>query len=219
MMKRRLRWRDGYSMNMQALRPGTNDAKAFARPLPVNELITEVKTRGLRDTVWEDSTETFVELGLFYTKPGAGDNSVSDTNYVMVLNRRSFERPADIDSTSARGRLMDSLAETRVIRIKLNLMNSDSTPQYNFVRIRELTPDVTRLPLTDGPRSPLDTCILGDSAFTLVLGSGRAALLEIRYLPPLLPLYNIYGDMGFNLNRRRLAAPAVQHSSSGIHSR
>ncbi len=183
MAKRNVRWRDGYSVNFQALRPGNDaDARLTPRPLPPNEIVTGVRAYGRGSDEADLPHETFVELGLFYTRPDRSSRRL-DTNYIFVVNRRAFERPADIPADSERGRLMDALAETRRIELDLNLTRRDtSRPEY--IRVREVRGDTSRLPLASGPRTPLDTIIRTDGTASLTLGPGRGALLEITYLRP-----------------------------------
>ena len=181
-----LRWRDAYSVHWGVRRPG-KDAGQTPRPLPSNEIVTEVTAwhpiTGLEDADWE----TYIELGLYETNIGMADtvrDYLKDTNYVAVVNRRSFEtlKPYDITYSSATKALMDTLSETRTISLKFNLPHPDST-QYSFIRVREVLPDTASLPLI-GSRSPLDTIIHGvDSSVVITLGAGRAALLEITYEP------------------------------------
>jgi len=183
MARRDIRWRDSYSINLQQRRPWANvDLSIDERPLPQNEIVTDVQSFAAGDSVGDVPYETFVELGLFYTHPDEGAHRL-DTNFLYVVNRRTFERSADIDSTSARGRLMDTLAETRRIRLQLNLQRS-TFEQYEFVRAREIEPDLTALPLSSTPRVPLDTIVPADAAVELTLRPGGGALLEITYMPP-----------------------------------
>jgi hypothetical protein len=187
----KLRWRDGYSIHFtvpQTYMMDTNQPRS--RPLPKSEIASRVETfdiHGRKDS----AIATFVELGFFDTKPGTtrgAQNPKNDTTHLFVVNRRTFERPSDINPLTPRGRLMDSLAETRLIRIQLNLRYPDTT-RHSYVRIREVAPDTTPLAhMAQWPRQPLDTVIYADSAFTLMLGPGRAALLRIRFLGPATPL-------------------------------
>jgi hypothetical protein len=190
---RRLRWRDGYSIQWQARRPG-KDRKPWSgepRPLPADEIVTGVQSRWPLDTIWDDPSATYVELGLFETTTGKSKGVHDrrlDTNHIFILNRRTFEPPADAASrahigTAAKARL-DSLAETRIIRVQLNLHRPD-TAQPDMLHVREVAPDTTSLPHMHGlSRAPLDTMVSGGSAVELMLGPGRGALLEITYLQP-----------------------------------
>jgi hypothetical protein len=193
MLRRQLRWRDGYSIHNSASRldeGGHAIDGGSANPLralPDSEIITQVKSRRPSDTAYDPDYATYVELGLFYTKSDSAHNKLHDTNYVWVQNRRVFERGGDIPDTSLRGRIMDSLAETRVIRLKFNLSHPDST-RYNFIRVREIKPDTNRLPFAAFPRQGLDTAVYADSASEVVLRAGGGCLLEITYLDPSDPL-------------------------------
>jgi hypothetical protein len=184
MMK--LQWRDAYSINHIVAWPGsTHDT--LTRPLPTNEIIRSVTTRPLWSNTADSAHLTFVEVGLFEkdtTHVGGVYQPRLDTNFIFVVNKRTMERPKTIDSTSVRGHLLDSLSGTRFIKVQLNLPHPDTT-QLNYVHVREIYPDST--PLFHAPntwRHTLDTAILVDSAFTLLLGPGRASLLQITYLPP-----------------------------------
>ena len=146
MLKRKLRWRTSYSVNFQTLRSGGVDANLTARPLPGNEIITDVKAFPRGDTVADPAYETYVELGLFYTHPDSTSGHGMDTNYVYVVNRRCFERPLDVDPESDSGEIMDGLAETRRIRLKFNLLREEFD-QYEFIRVREIAADLDTLPL------------------------------------------------------------------------
>ncbi len=191
MRKRKLEWRDAYSVHHQSRKPGTTDTNiATVRPLPTDEIITEVTTRhpvtGVVDSTWA----TFVELGLFFTKTedAAEPDPLLDTNHVYVVNRRTFERPDDISATTARGRKMDTLTESREISLTFHLENPDTTEQYNrFIRVREVLPDTSALHLL-GTRHTLDTVLSYDvnerATVDLVLGPGQGTLLEVTYPKP-----------------------------------
>ncbi len=148
----------------------------------------------------DSAHKTFVELGLFYTRLDSVSGYGMDTNYVFVVNRRTFERPLDVSATSDRGRKMDTLAEVRRIRLQLNLQRQ-TFRQYEFVRVREINPDTVTLPLATSSRMPLDTVVPADRAVELTLGPGRAALLQITYLRPDTSV--IAGRLEYN-NQRKL---------------
>lgn len=186
MMKRGLRWRDAYSLHWSALRSGTPDENLYWRALPDNGVVRSIQAYNPRTGVVDPPKSTYVEAGFFYTKPGEDDNPMLDTNYVFLVNRRTFERPPDISPTSSRGRLMDTLAETRVLRLKLGLLDyylPEDNRQYQYLRVRQIVPDMTPLPLIGTPHV-LDTIIGADAVAEVVLGAGRACLLEITRMPP-----------------------------------
>ncbi len=168
------------------------------RPVPSDEIFSSVTAyrrdkilipglNTIGDSLVADSPEhTYVEVGLFEPRHDTTGDPMRDTNYMFLVNRRTFERPRgdySISPTSARGRMMDSVSEMRVIDVRLNLRHPDSS-QYNFVRVREIEPTTDTLPLATGPRVGLDTAIAADSSFRIALNPGHGALLEITYLPP-----------------------------------
>ncbi len=55
---------------------------------------------------------------------------------------------------------------------------------YNYVHVQEISPDTTRLPLSDAPCMGLDTIVHGDSAVALWLRPGGGALLRVTYCDP-----------------------------------
>lgn len=186
----RLRWRDVYSIHFQADLPGNSvDDPLQHRPLPSDEIVTEVTTWHPATGVVDPEYATYVELGLFETTidtTGGVRDVMKDTNYVFVVNRRVFETgnydTVDIPYSSGVKALLDTLSGVRTIKLTFNLGHPDST-QYAFIRVREVLPDTTELPFI-GIRQPLDTVIYGhDSSVVLTLGPGRAALLEITYEP------------------------------------
>ena len=186
-----LRWRDGYSVHWQKRRPGSIiDTGRQPRPLPADEIVTDVRTwhpvTGKMDPVWS----TYVELGMFETITGSTVGKrdyAKDTNHIFVVNRRVFETYDTVDirySPHAKS-IMDSLSESRTIAFILNVTPPDIFGSKGLVRIREIEPDTAELPVI-GRRSVLDTIV----AFTenspvveLTLGPGRAALLEITFQP------------------------------------
>lgn len=185
----RLRWRDGYSMHWQQRRPGVDeDNDRTPRPLPSAEIIASLRARhpitGAVDSAWT----TYVEVGMFETHTDTligSHDPIRDTNWLVICNRRGFSTENfDQDelgySNTARA-VLDTLSETRTLRIDFTLRNPDTT-QYTFIRVREVEPYVDTLPLL-GVRHALDTIIHGDSAVELTLGAGQAALLEITYKP------------------------------------
>ena len=179
----RLRWRDGYSMHFAATQDYMSDnsgglPQSRSRPFPdtlIVRAIESIDPRGTKDP----PAETYVELGLFDpwsgTREGHPDPS-RDTSHIVVVNRRTFERPADIDPASREGMTMDALAETRTLRIAFN-RPAGSTPRT--IRVREVEPDRTPLPGTSAPRAPLDVVIPDDGTVELTLRPGGAALLRI----------------------------------------
>ncbi len=180
-----LHWRDGYSMHFlvpQAYMPDTVDGaiQTRSRALPATEIVRGIQALN-RDGVADSAAETYVELGLFDTLKGV--THLADTMHIFVVNRRTFERPRDIPDTSALGRRLDSLAETRTLAIRFNIKHPVSD-HYNMIRVREIAADTNRLPLSDMPRQGLDTVVYGDSTAMLTLRPGGAALLRITFCPP-----------------------------------
>jgi hypothetical protein len=219
----KLNWRDAYSIHhsvpqpyaikrykYRVVSPDQWDSVYYRsvghRPLPSDEIITDVRSyrrdwigtgANRHDTLIADSlTRTYVELGLFY-RQNSTSSRLFDTNWAMVVNRRAFERPSDVPADSARGRLMDTLAEMRTITLKLNLLNFE---QFNFVRVREMGADVTPLPLASGERPALDTVVHADSSIRLTLRAGGAALLRITYALPDTSL--VAGRLPFSCQRK-----------------
>ncbi|MGE3800667.1 MAG: T9SS type A sorting domain-containing protein [Candidatus Kapaibacterium sp.] len=202
-----LTWRESYSIHYTVPRPGsgTNGMLDFkSRPINSNEIIQEViathPITGVRDSAYA----TFVEIGLFDKKTGTTNgvyDPLKDTLFTFIVNRRTFERPDHISETSARGMKMDSLAETRLLKIRWNIPHPDTT-QYPFIRIREVLPPTDSIPLI-GLRHTLDTVIAGrDSSCYLVLGAGQGTLLEITFPTPDTSL--IAGDLRWP-GQRKLA--------------
>ncbi len=186
-----LRWRDGYSIHWQQRRPGSIiDTGRQPRPLPPDEIVTHVRAwhpvTGKMDPVWR----TYVELGLFETTIGmtAGKRDYAkDTNHIFVVNRRVFETYDSVDVRYSRHAkaLMDSLSESRTIALTLNLTPPDMLGSAGWVRVREVEPDTSQLPMI-GRRSVVDTLVSftnGPPVVEITLGPGRAALLEITFQP------------------------------------
>jgi len=200
----KLRWRDGYSIHHAVRWPGLLHDTIF-RPIPPDELFASVASRHPFSPVPDSAHRTFVEIGVFDRTTGHDTimvdgkeeirvNPLKDTNHVYVVNRRTFEPPAD-DVLN----LLDTLAETRTITIGWHLRHPDSS-SYNFIRVRELAGDTTHLPFTTLARRPLDTVVYADSATLLTLGPGRGALLQITYCPPGSTLGP--GDLRFSAQRK-----------------
>jgi hypothetical protein len=187
----KLRWRDGYSIHFTVPQPFLSIWRQTThRPLPAGEIVTKVEAFDIYGKRDADSM-TYVELGLFDTKQDTLNphNPINDRNYLFVVNRRTFERSRDLNEKMANRRLtkrmqlIDSLAETRLVRLHLKLKHPDSSTM--MVRVRERAPDQTPFPHAPGiPRRGLDTTLSADSAVTVMLGPGRAALLEITWLSP-----------------------------------
>jgi hypothetical protein len=184
---RGLHWRDGYSIHFTVPQSYYNDYEkriySISRPLPPKEIVAHIEARD-RWGRTDPAEETFVELGLFDARRGALGGG--DTNYIMVVNRRTFERPLEVPASSPRGRLMDSLTEIRTLAITFNITHPADS-HYSVVRrirVRELAHDPEPLvPGSDLHREPLDTVINGDGAALLTLRPGGAALLEITSDP------------------------------------
>lgn len=179
----RLRWRDAYSIHFttdQSYITARKPRNQSSRPLPGNEIIKSITAVDRYDRT-DPARDTYVELGLF-DKIAPTPPDLYDTNHVFIVNRRTFERPADILATSPEGKHLDSLAEVRTLRIRFNMQHPVSS-HYNFIRVKEINPDLSPLPggLT---RAPLDTIIFGDSSALLTLRPGGAALLRITFCPP-----------------------------------
>lgn len=216
----KLQWRDGYSMHFDTLQGWMPEGLSFVpnvrqRSFPENEVIGDLTARS-RTGVVDPAGETYVEVGLFEKRyeseilpDGSRIDSAQEAHYCFLLNRRTFERPSDIDPDSERGRLMDSLAETRTLRFTIR-PHPDGT-QLNHIRVHELEPDLTPLPLATPPRRPLDTILTGTGGTVEVtLRPGSGTLIRIAYLKP----GNIAGpgDLKFNGQRKFV------HDGSRYHS-
>jgi hypothetical protein len=226
---RRLRWRDAYSIHFTALQtwydPPTGDLDTLLtrqRLLDTNEIIRDITAWGreyrqfAHDTGFyftrpDSATNTFVEVGLFDRLPGPNGY---DTNAIMIVNRRTFERPAVVPRTSTRGRIMDSLADVRQIRFHLNnLHHPDTSHQYTWFRIVEVGADTVHIPVmspgVEVSRTGLDTILHVDSLVSLTLRSGGSALLMIF---PVGPDTNIYtGGLAYNNGRSMIFDGARYH--------
>lgn len=199
----RLRWRDGYSMHAAVPgHPSIDPAQVRPRALPSNEIVRGVRTSA-RNGVLDPPHATYVELGLFEPKAGYRDGAretLLDTHYIFVVNRRVFERPDDVPASSSEGRLLDSLAESRTLTIDFNLARQEGW-RYTILHVRELAADTTRLPLVSSARTPLDTFVLADGSVMLTLRPGGGALLEITY--PLAQLLSEPAGAGIGGGPRR----------------
>jgi hypothetical protein len=190
-LRRKLRWRDSYSVHWQARRPDM-DAGYIPRPLPSTEIVTQVNSRPRWGMAWDDSSRTYVELGLFDTRIGVTGgirDHRKDSNAIWVVNRRTFETPTDSLSLGVMSRhpgarrILDSLSEARLIRLKFNLWQ-EGLGESQWIRVRELAPDLSPLPGDSLGRPPLDAVIPANGFADITLGPGRAALLEITYVIP-----------------------------------
>ncbi len=189
----KLRWRDAYSMHAAVPHPNLDSNRLTPRPLPSTEIVTMVRAQA-PDSTFDAPAATYVELGLFQKQVGrdtSNDNTVTlnpmkDVHHLFVVNRRTFERPDDISPASDSGRIMDTLAETRRVFLHLNLEHplENAIDGYNYVHVKEIAPDTTRLAFQNVPRSGLDTIVHADSAFALWLRPGGGALLRVKYCPP-----------------------------------
>ncbi|MDB5033210.1 MAG: hypothetical protein JWQ98_451 [Chlorobi bacterium] len=185
----KLRWRDGYSIHFTVPQSYMTDpGVTISRPLPSTEIVNAVRSWkpavGGNAVYRDPDSLTYVELGLFNRKRGADTSRHQyDTNYLFVVNRRTFERPDDTSATSDYGRKLDTLAETRTISLTLNMPHPDGDPS-NYIHIREVFPDTARLALTSAPRVGLDTIVRGDRAVEITLRPGGGALLELTYRRP-----------------------------------
>lgn len=214
-----LRWRDAYSVHFQDVRP--HEATGITpRPLPSNEIVTEVTAR----SPWSDEPDsahtTYVELGLFYTKTGEVNGQrdrLKDTNHIFVVNRRTLETPQDLtDSLTTQAReTFDEISETRVVSLKFNLTHPfEGSPihqQYTFIRVREIVKDPIAPPGYASTPAPLDTVIYGDSSVAIVLRPGSASLLQITYVQPDSSLLN--AELRFNSQRKIVFDGRRYHST------
>jgi len=198
-----LQWRDGYSIQFAV--PQTwgsfvyRDSATLAerhtrvsRPLDTSDIVRSVRAYdrlGRRDA----PEETYVEIGLFDSVPNMMHPGY-DTNHLFVVQRRTFERPDDVNSASPRGMLMDSLAEWRKVFVQLHISHPDNS-LYNYVRVHELAADTTRAPWMASARQALDTVVHTDSAFSLWMRPGGGALLRITFVNP---GDTVVGDLAFN---------------------
>ncbi|KXK58040.1 MAG: hypothetical protein IPM61_06395 [Chlorobi bacterium] len=203
----RLNWKNTYSIHYATPRANTKDTQyGFGtRPLPANEIITEVKSYKLNDTTADAPEATYVELGFFDKKTGTTNgqaDSKKDTNYVFVVNRRTFE-PPDYGTPLSQSRRdsMVALAGNRRIRLKLNLWRSGAT-QYEFVQVREVAADTTRLVGDSIIRQPVNVVVPANNGFVDVfMRPGAGSLLEITYRQPDETM--IAGKLDYN-NQRKL---------------
>jgi len=204
----RLRWRDAYSIHQTLPRALEIDTLRGWRPLPSDEIVTEVTARSPWSSQDDPTTSTFVELGLFDTWTDSTNgvyDPTKDTVHFMVVNRRTFERPDDVDPSSPRGRLMDTLAETRIITLKLNMPNpladSSGYEQYAFIRVQEVVKDTTTPALYSSAPAPLDTIVTGEgSEISITVPPGGMSLLRVTYMPP--DSSFIAGDIRFNNGKK-----------------
>lgn len=193
---RRLHWRDAYSIHFTALQtwfnPSTDDLKALVtrqRSIKAGEIISKIEAYGRDDTLaftrLDSATNTFIEVGLFdkLSEVSSNPDPYNDTNYIMLVNRRTFARGADIDSTSERGRTMDSLAEWRRVVVYLNIPRRDPV-SYTFVRIREISHDPTPLPFSNETPQEINTVVANYSRIEVIMAPGSGTLLEVTYLMP-----------------------------------
>ncbi|MCC7438042.1 MAG: T9SS type A sorting domain-containing protein, partial [Armatimonadetes bacterium] len=148
---------------------------------------------------------TYVEIGLFDKKTGTTNgqaDSKKDTHYVFVVNRRTFE-PPDYETTISQARRdsMVTLAENRRIRLKLNLQRQGAN-QYEFVQVREIAADTTRLVGDSMARQPITVVVPSDGGVVdILLRPGAGSLLEISYRQPDETM--IAGKLDYN-NQRKL---------------
>lgn len=190
----KLRWRDAYSMHFAVPQEYTvpaydrdidgdwytvRELEFRPRPLPADEIVTDVTARSIETGRVDDARRTYVELGFFEPLPaGASASGVAKkTHHVFVVNRRTFERGDDSASgvDSGRVRMMDRLAETREITLHLNLGGSD-----RVVRVTEIEPDVAPVPGSSEERVPLDVIVQANGTIPVLLGPGRGTLLRIE---------------------------------------
>jgi hypothetical protein len=129
-----LRWRDGYSIHFTTPQTYNLDSarQMNARPIDTGEIVTAIRTYD-RYGHLDSLIETYVELGLF--DPHSGTDGM-DTNWVYIVNRRTFQRPPDIIDTGARAALMDSLSEWRRVLVQFRLQDlHPGSGQYAFIRV------------------------------------------------------------------------------------
>ena len=187
-----LTWRESYSVHYTTRWPwdsGMLDYKS--RPLGSTEILKGVRAWDPRTGAIDSAWATFVEVGMFDKQDTNYNNyeeRLRDGTYLMVVNRRTFERPDHVLATSARGRKMDSLAESRTVELTLDFPYQDTTysTQYNvWFRVREILPSRIPLPLL-GARTPVDTAFRGGPGKKVFvhLPPGESALLELSYAAP-----------------------------------
>ncbi|MCC7439264.1 MAG: T9SS type A sorting domain-containing protein [Armatimonadetes bacterium] len=128
-----------------------------------------------------------------------------------MVNRRTFE-PPDYRTTISQARRdsMVTLAENRRIRLKLNLLRKDFQ-QYEFVQVRELAADTTRLVGDSVPRQALNVIVPADGTIEIALRPGSGSLLEIVYKQP---AEAITGNLDYN-NQHKMAYYKPPTSSWG----
>ncbi len=214
----RLRWRDAYSLHFQTDLPAStyDDSLVLHRPLPPGEIVTEVTARHPVTGAVDSAYATYVELGLFQTvidTAGGVRNRWKDTNYLFVVNRRMFETgnydTADIPYSAGVKALLDTLSETRLISLKLNLLDYYlENNQYQYLHVRQVLPDTAHLPLLGKPHL-LDTIVTAAGTVEVLLGAGRGTLLEVTRVRPDEAMTD--GMLTRN-NQRKLVYDPVSHT-------
>ena len=185
----RLRWRNTYSVHWQARRPG-KDLGDTPRPVPSNEIIGGVTARHPITGTVDANYRTYVELGLFETviDTVGGRNRWNDTNYMFLVNRRTFETgnydQTDIGYSNGVKAVLDTLSETRVLSFGFQMIDTNlGDDQYQYIRVRQVEPDTAHIPLIGRPHV-LDTIVGADQYVEVTLGAGRGTLLEITRMRP-----------------------------------
>lgn len=181
----RLRWRDGYSIHHTVKWPGFDNDDLRPRPIPSNEIITEVTAADPRTGQPDAPHETYVELGLFDPLTNRR-NPWRDTNFIYVVNRRTFEAAADDEGIAPeRIAAMRALTEDRVITLKLNIRprggNNNGDGSRRKVRVRQINPDLTPsrsgIPLPP----PLDATADPTGTIQVQLRPGAGTLLQVTW--------------------------------------
>ncbi len=177
----RLRWRQGYSIHHTAERPGFDNDALHPRPLPADEIVTAVTAAAPRTGSPDAPHETYVELGLFDPLINRRD-AWRDTNFIYVVNRRTFEAAEDAGIAPERIAAMRALTEDRIITLQLNVRPRSGDAAGRKVRVRQIAPDMTPsrsgIPLPP----PLDVVVDPTGTIQIQLRPGAGTLLEVTWV-------------------------------------
>lgn len=177
----RLRWRDGYSIHHTVNWPDFDKDDFYPRPLPSTEIVTAVTAADPRTNQLDAPHETYVELGLFDPLTNPRD-PWRDTNFIYVVNRRTFEAAEDEGIAPERIAAMRALTEDRIITLQLNVRPRNGNTTGRKIRIRQINPDMTPsrsgIPLPP----PLDVTTEPTGTIQMQLRPGVGTLLEVTWV-------------------------------------
>ena len=177
----RLRWRDGYSIHHTVKWPGFDNDELRPRPIPSSEIVTEITAADPRTGQPDAPHETYVELGLFDPLTNRRD-PLRDTNFIFVVNRRTFEAAGDDEGIAPeRMAMMRALTEDRIITLKLNIRPRSGDAAGRKVRVRQINPD--RTPSRSGIPlpPPLDVTADPTGSIQVQLRPGAGTLLQVTW--------------------------------------